>query len=340
MTTSEIGVGIIGLGFMGRVHAQAYQAARREGFPCVLRAVADPDPTRRSGQPPAAGNLGGPAPERVFDPAEVRGYATPDELLTDPSVQLVSICTYTDTHVDLAIRALAAEKHVLLEKPVALRSQEVRRLADAARTANTVCMPAMCMRFWPGWDWLKARVEDRSLGTVRSATFQRLGAGPNWSGEFYRDAARSGGALFDLHVHDTDFVYWCFGKPRAVSSTGTPMHVSTIFRYDNPSLHVTAEGAWDLAPTAGFRMKFLVCFERATAEFDLASGVTLHTPERSEKVPLPAFAGYDGEIRHLISVLAGGGRDIGATLEDAVAVTELLEAERESLSGSHEVSLP
>src|SRR5688572_1944202 len=153
---SPLNIGILGLGFMGRIHIQAYQAAQRDGFPCRLLAVADPNPDRRAGHPPAVGNLGGPAPERLFDPSQVRGYSTPEELLADRDVQLVSICTYTDSHVDLALKALAAGKHVLLEKPVALRSAEVKRLADTARSAKTICMPAMCMRFWPGWDWLKA----------------------------------------------------------------------------------------------------------------------------------------------------------------------------------------
>lgn len=338
---TRINVGVIGLGFMGRIHCQAYQAAERDGLPCTLSAVADPDPQRRAGQPPAVGNLGGPAPERLFDPAKVRGYATPEELLADPSIDLVSICTYTDSHVDLAMKALNAGKHVLVEKPVALRSSEVERLAEAARRARTLCMPAMCMRFWPGWDWLKDRILDGSLGKVRSAVFQRLGSGPNWAAEFYRDPARSGGALFDLHIHDADFVYWCFGMPRAVSSTGTALHVTTIYRYDDPELHVTAEGAWDLAPTAGFRMKFLVCFERATAEFDLATSVTLHTREKSERVALPGYAGYDGEIRHMVDVLSrgGSGPDLGATLEDAVAVTRLLEAEAESVASGREVGI-
>jgi hypothetical protein len=59
----------------------------------------------------------------------------------------VSICTYTDSHVELALMALARGKHVLVEKPVSLCSSEVARLVVAARNSGLICMPAMCMRF-------------------------------------------------------------------------------------------------------------------------------------------------------------------------------------------------
>lgn len=340
-TPSSIGIGVVGLGFMGRIHTQAYLAAQRDGLPCTFRAVADPNPERRAGNPPAVGNLGGPAPERLFDPAHVRGYATPEELFADPAIHLVSICTYTDSHIDLSLKALAAGKHVLLEKPVALRSTDVQTLADAARRASTICMPAMCMRFWPGWDWLKARIDDQSFGKVRSAVFQRLGSGPNWSADFYRNAARSGGALFDLHIHDADFIYWCFGTPSSVTSTGSLLHQTTLYRFSDPDLHVTAEAAWDLVPAAGFRMRYTVCFEHATAEFDISRSptVTLHTRDKSESIELPTHAGYDGEIRHLINTIASGTRKTDATLDDAVAVTRILEAEAQSIRTRQHVSI-
>lgn len=342
---NSIGVGVIGLGFMGQTHVRAYQNAAAEGFGCRLVAVCDADTDRRAGRVAATGNIAALAePKQLFDPRVVHGYSTPGELLADPAVLLVSICTYTESHVELALAALAAGKHVLVEKPVSLRSAEVRRLAQAANRARDdrglLCMPAMCMRFWPGWDWLRERVVDGSLGRVRSATFTRMGSGPAWASGFYRDTARSGGALFDLHIHDTDFVYWCFGRPRSVCSTGDQLHVSTLYRYEDAGspVHVVAEGAWDLAPGAGFRMRFVVNFERATAEFDLARAplspaLVLHTAEGTSAVEptVPGIAtGYDGEVRHLLSAITSGSRELGATLDDAAAVATVLEAEQES----------
>lgn len=336
-----LGIGVIGLGFMGRTHLNAYRAADLAGHACRLVAVCDPDPDRRAGLAGPAGNLGAGGPDRLFDPAQVEARAEPDELLRDPRVQLVSICTYTDSHVELALRALAAGKHVLVEKPVSLKLAEVRRLAEAARSARTLCMPAMCMRFWPGWEWLRDRIRDGSLGAVRSASFQRLGSGPSWSAGFYRDASRSGGALHDLHIHDADFIYWAFGRPRAVTSAGTAQHLTTLYHYDAGPAPIAAEGAWDLAPASGFRMRYLVNFEQATAEFDLAhpTPVRLHRESGSETLELGPLTGYDGEIRHLIGAIASGSREVRATLDDAVAVAEILDAEQRSMAEARTVTL-
>jgi predicted dehydrogenase len=210
----------------------------------------------------------------------VRAYASAGELIADREIDLVSICTLTDSHVPLARAALEAGKHVLVEKPVALHAEPIRELNEIARRAGRICMPAMCMRFWPGWDWLKARIEDRAYGACVSATFQRLTSPPPWSLDFYADGARSGGAIVDLHVHDADFVRFCFGDPDAVSSagrvgdSGAIDHVTTLYRYErgNGPAHVVAEGGWDHAPGFPFTMRYAAIFERATASYDIARG--------------------------------------------------------------------
>jgi predicted dehydrogenase len=334
--TSEIGVGVVGLGFMGRTHIESYATARRAGRNGRLVAVCDRDVERRSGGNEGRGNIAtGEKAAALFDPAEVRTYASADELFADPRVDLVSICTYTDTHSDLAIRALRAGKHVLVEKPVALRAADVRRVIDAARATDRLCMPAMCMRFWPGWDWLKQRIDDGSLGRVRSAVFGRLAAPPAWAPDFYRDPARTGGAIFDLHIHDADFVAWCFGRPDDISSTGTIDHITTLYRYRNGPPHVVAEGGWDHTPGFAFRMNYIAVFERATAEYDSqrAAPLLLTRDGRSEPVALEASTGWVGEVLHMLDAIAQGRRDLRATLEDAEAVTELLERERRGLVG-------
>jgi len=194
--TREFGIGVVGLGFMGRTHVTAYRAAADAGFPNRLVSVSDIDETLRTGDTSSRGNLDtGEHTEELFDPKQTSFHIDPDDLFAEPDVELVSICTHTMSHVGLAIRALEAGKHVLLEKPVSLYSVEVERLADAARAAKRTCMPAMCMRFWPGWDWLRRTIRDRTYGEVRGAVFRRLASAPGWSPDFYSDPAQNGGAL-------------------------------------------------------------------------------------------------------------------------------------------------
>jgi len=342
LAAQPIGVGVIGLGFMGRTHLGAYNAAAAAGLPCRVVAVCDADPSRLTATAAATGNLPGAVGDRpLFDPERTATYTDPAALLADPSVGMVSICTYTDTHVPLALAALAAGKHVLVEKPVAVTAAEARRLADAAARASVLCMPALCMRFWPGWPWVRDRIRDGAFGAVRSATFTRLVGPPRWGLDFYRNPERSGGALCDLHIHDADFIHWCFGRPAAVSTTGTLDHLSTHYLFADGPAHVTAEGGWDLARAAGFRMRYTVIFEHATADFDMArpDPLILHTAEGSEPVELPAVSGYEGQVRHFVQAAATGSKDLASTMAEAVSVAEVLDAERESMTTGRTVML-
>ncbi|TVQ81349.1 MAG: gfo/Idh/MocA family oxidoreductase [Phycisphaeraceae bacterium] len=331
-----IGIGVIGLGFIGWHHIRAYQAAQASGLNCRLKAVCDTDRSRWEAGSDSADLLS------KDEKARVRFHETVLEMLADPAIDLVSICTYTDSHTDLAIQALEAGKHVLVEKPVAVHTRDVRRLAIAAADARTLCMPAMCMRFWPGWDWLRDRIHDRSLGRVQSACFQRLGSPPAWASSFYADHSRSGGALVDLHIHDTDFICWCFGRPDSVASAGSLAHVTTLYRYEaHPGMHLTAEGGWSLHPRSGFRMRFMVCFERGTAEFDISRTPTLvlHTDSGSSAIEVGTGSGYDAQARHIIEAISEGRQDLRATMEHAVEVSEVLDAERMSLERSEVIRI-
>jgi predicted dehydrogenase len=202
------------------------------------------------------------------------------------------------------------------------------------------------MRYWPGWAWLKERIDSGEFGAVRSAFFQRLGSRPGWGGGFYDDPRRCGGALFDLHIHDADFVWWCFGMPGAVSTRGTLDHACTFYRYENlpgsrqnPGL-VVAEGGWMGQPGWKFRMRYLVAFDEALADFDIGREPALLVcrGESSHAVELPPGAGYRYQARAVVSALTGAG-GCAVPMEDAVRVTGLVEAERRSLESGREVEI-
>lgn len=326
-----IGVGIIGLGFMGRTHLAAYQAAAVAGHPVRVAGICDRVDVRHAraaASPPGVVDpLAGPPL-----PPDARWFDDAEALLYDDRVDLVSICTPTDSHVALASAALRAGKDVLLEKPVALRSADVRALLDVARQSTALCMPAMCVRFWPAWLWLKERIAEGSFGRLQSLTLQRLAARPSWSTAFYQDTSRSGGALIDLHIHDADFVLWCLGSPRSVLTHGSPDHFTTVYRFADGPAHVLAQGCWAHAAGTPFRMRFTAAFERATAEFDLsrAPQLLLSRDGASRAVPMSVLTGYDGQVRHMLGCLRGQEAPL-VTLEDALRVAQLLEHEQRSL---------
>jgi predicted dehydrogenase len=340
-----IGIGILGLGFIGRAHLAAIQQAVAAGEDCELIAVCDRSPDRRAGRcEPTPGNLSTADPGPLFDAARVTGYEHAQDLLADPRVHLVLVCTHTSAHVDHAIDALRAGKHVLVEKPVSLDPAEVHRLDRAASNAWAArrlrCMPGMCMRFWPGWDWLRDLIASRRHGELRSLTLQRMGSTPTWATDFYANLEHSGGALGDLHIHDTDFICWALGLPASVSSRGSLMHCTTLYDIHGVP-HTAAEGAWDLTPGTPFRMKYLAVFEHATAEFDLSRDprVTLYTRDGAQFPTIAPGAGYLPQFRHLLAAIRDPALPLRATLSDAAAVATVLAAERRSIETGQPVPL-
>lgn len=327
-----VGVGIVGLGFMGRTHLAAFEAC--DGARVV--AVADRNEALLDGHADesSGGNLEIGSAEAVFDPSVIDTFTDAAALCARKDIDLISITTPTPTHRALALMAMEAGKHVLLEKPVDLNPDVIDELAVAARARGVLVMPAHCMRFWPAWAWMKANLDQGTYGRPLRARFQRLGAAPTWNEGFYLDEAQSGGALVDLHIHDVDFLVHCFGIPRSVSSTGSTRHVVTTYDFGEGGVDVHAEGGW-LEPESEFVMVASIECEGGTMSFDLArdpevvvthNGVQTHHPEASEH-----GTGYDGEVAAIVRAIANGVQTPPVTLEDAAIVARVLIAERTSL---------
>ncbi len=321
-------VGVIGLGVMGSTHLDAYSQIPD----AEVVAVADRDPARLCGERKSEGNIKGQA-EGGFDFSKAKHYTEGIDLIHDPDVDMADICLATPLHAQFAIEALQAGKHVLIEKPFARTSEEAKRILGVAANSNGKAMCAMCMRFWPGWDWLKEAVNSGRFGKVLSATFRRVGEHPG--GPFYSDGQRSGGAILDLHIHDTDFVQHLFGTPDAVSSYGYKKntdhidHVTTVYHYpDGP--HVTAEGGWAMTKGFAFKMTYCVNFENATAVFDISKDnpVTLYEADKEPlSVELNPGMGYAPQLAYFIDCIQSDKGPERVTLKEAAQSILIVEAE-------------
>lgn len=330
---------MVGLGFMGVMHIRAYQRVRGARLTAVCDPVRQPvdgvlvDP---------GGNVGDAAPVKL-NMKQTRAYRDLNEMLADPNVDLVDICVPTHLHPKVAAAALAAGKHVLCEKPLARTSEQAREIVAAAQKAKGFFMPAMCMRFWPGWSWLKLAIEEQTYGPVLAARFRRIAEPPGWGRENYFKGAQSGGALMDLHVHDTDFVQFCFGRPRSVFSSGLSKfsgaidHVVTQYQFDSKVL-VSAEGSWLVAPGGGFNMAYTIHFENAMADYDFSRGAeALKLYVRGKKPKVVSCKGPDGyirELQHMVESIQAGQKPTVVTASDGLTAVEICEAEERSvLSG-------
>ncbi len=327
-----IKVGVCGLGMMGTTHLDIY--GNHEDVKIV--AVADADPKRLSGEDKASGNIDGQA-QGGFDINSVERYSDAAALIAEADIDVVDICLPTSLHHRFVLQAIAAKKHVLVEKPLCRTAAQARDLAERAAAVDTLVMPAMCMRFWPGWDWLKDAVDSEAYGKTLGATFRRVVSHPG--GAFYLDGDQCGGALLDLHIHDTDFINTCFGVPQSVTSTGYTQvtgaidHVMTQYHYDHIPL-VVAEGGWCMSDGFDFSMRYNVNFERATASFDLDRKEPLVLFEQGKSpraISLAQEMGYEFEIAYFLDCLRSGEHTSRVTLASAAQALAIVEAEEKSI---------
>ena len=335
-------VGVVGLGFMGVTHLRAYLDTEGANVVAVCDAVRLPVNGVLAG---VAGNV--KKSDDIHLGPKVRVYRKLDELLADPEVELVDLCTPTPLHREQAIASLTSGKHVLCEKPLARTSAAAREIVQAEERSPGFLMPAMCMRFWPGWSWLKQVVQEKRYGTVLAARFRRMSEMPAWSKQGTYTAGNDlGGALFDLHIHDTDFVQFLFGAPGAVFSSGVTApggsveHVVTQYLYPGgPAVY--AEGSWLL--TKGFNMSYTLLCERATLDFDLARGAeAMRITEPGQAAQSLKYDGPDGygqEVRYVLDCARYGKRPEIVTAKDGLRALEICDAEEKSIQTGNVVRL-
>jgi predicted dehydrogenase len=143
-----------------------------------------------------------------------------DELLARADIDVVYISTPQSEHLPIGLAAIAAGKHVLVEKPMALNAHDARTLADAARAAGVLLMEAMWSRYLPQASILRTLLADGVLGEIRSvmADHGQLIA-PDPQHRLYRPEL-GGGALLDLGIYPVQLASMVLGAPATVTAVG------------------------------------------------------------------------------------------------------------------------
>lgn len=330
-----LNVGIIGFGGMGHVHAACY--ARRNDV--RLAAIADIDKAKFAG----AGmelNIGTAG---AVDMGGVATYTSGARMLKEQRLDLVSICLPTDIHARYAIMAMEAGCHVLSEKPMARNIRQADAMIAVSTKTGRLLMTAQCLRFWPCYERLFDAHRSGEFGKLVMLSLRRVGGPPSWDGgSWFLDGKRSGGALLDLHVHDTDFVNHLLGMPAAVFTTGTTQcsgaidNCVTSYVYpEGPS--VVAECSWSYS---GFNMAFLAIFEKATLEMGYVDGnLILRKDGAITRLPLHPGEGYDREIDYLVHCIATGDRPERCLPESTRESLRLALAEEKSARSGRPVRL-
>ncbi len=337
-----IRVGIVGFGFMGRTHYKCWKSL--DGVEVV--AVCDVNPNIEEDTKKTVGNIGDTSD--AVDFSSLKLYADLDEMLADADLDAVSITLPTYLHADCSVKALASGVNVMCEKPMSLHAKDCQRMIDAAEDSGKVLQIGHCVRFWPEYAKAKEIVAGGKYGRVVAATFQRLGAAPTWSADnWFLDEQRSGGMALDLHIHDTDYVQYLFGLPKAVCSFGARgpggglAHIVTQYLYDDNKV-VTAEGGWAMTPAFGFEMSFNIAMEKATLVYDLTRTPMFRVCPAEGEAFTPQVEASDGwclQIGHFARAVRGEKVKPVTTLAESMNSVKIVAAEKESVSKGQKVSI-
>lgn len=338
-------IAIVGFGFMGEMHAQIYQA-----LPGVeLAAVVDI-------------NITGATEKLTSLGLDIPVYATLRELLAECEVQAIDICSPTGQHIELAVEAAEAGKHLFIEKPLAFDLDGCAQIEAAIQQAGVFAQVGHCIRFWPEYMALQRTIESGELGALKSLSLTRRSARPGGGNpqHWVNDEKLSGGAAFDMHVHDTDFVLHLFGLPKSVHSSTSqgmsgPDHIFTHYMYDG--IAVQAEGGWDYPQHYGFCMAFEAVFENGALAYNSSTETPLtltrkdkETEVVSVKQPGPkesgsssgnisALGGYFNELEYFSDCLKANKAPQIATVAQASETIRVLCAELESARSGRSTTL-
>ncbi len=263
-------IGVIGTGGMGNVHTRHW--INIEGVSVI---AFDQDATKLS---------------EFCDKHGIKGASSLDDLLKN--VDAVDICLPTHLHLETALKAIAAKKAVLVEKPMARTVEECQIMIDAAKKAGVLLSVAHVVRFFPEHRRAHELIQEGSIGRPAAIRMRRGGGAPKGAGLWFQDYEKSGGVLLDLAIHEFDWLRWTLGEPTQVFSRSVRLgpgksasefegdYALTTLSFDSGALaHV--ESTW--MDPSGFRSTIEASGSEGTLEFDSRMYPTMrvHTPSSS-----------------------------------------------------------
>ncbi|MGH3089278.1 MAG: Gfo/Idh/MocA family protein [Rubrobacteraceae bacterium] len=314
-------VGLVGAGFIGSVHLNAYA-----GIPeAEVVGVADFHPEVATAGAALVG---------------ARPYSSYEELAASGEVDVVDVCLPTSRHREVALAAARDGKHVILEKPIAGSVAEAEEILSAFDGAGPRLLVGHVVRYFPEYARIKAMVGSGALGTVGVARTSRRSPMLDGWNDWYADRRKSGGVLVDLLIHDFDFLRWSLGEVERVYARGTTGREYNRLDYALVTLRFASgaiahvEGHWGYP--APFCYSIEVAGSRAMVSIDstdrppveLVGGPT--GPGESPDVAV-GKSPFESELSDFVRCLKSGeepvvgGRDAVEALRISLAAAESME---------------
>jgi predicted dehydrogenase len=232
-------VGIIGVAGIARTHFPGWEASPH----AELAALADVD--------------GKILEQRGQEQGIDRLYEDPEDLIKDPDIDIIDICTPNVYHAPLAVAALKEGKHVLCEKPLAPSPKDIDKMIAARDKSGKLLMTAQHFRYHDSAQALKSLIDQGALGNVyhaRSWMLRRSGA-PTRPG-FIQKAHSGGGPCIDIGVHILDLTLWMMGHPKPVTVSGVTQNRLSKLKDAFSDWGGAIPKSWDVEEFAAAMIRF------------------------------------------------------------------------------------
>jgi predicted dehydrogenase len=297
-------IAVAGFGFMGMTHA--LNILKNKDLRLV--AIVDPDISLieknidKKGGNFSTGNID------KKDLASIHKYSSLDECLNSEDLDAISICVHTNLHYELTRKALLHGKHVFLEKPFCLDIKEGEELISLAENKKKILMVGHVVRFMPPYQKLKQWIDSKEFGELKFLSLSRFTGLPAW-GQWKEKHVKgtSGGALFDLVIHDIDFAGYVLGLPSEIKCSYLPGefskhdYISAMWSYKNKNVHVKIEGGLTFHSNFPFQAGYMAQFEKASVLYTSLKGevIVIADDQSVKEVPAgDAGSGYYNEIAY------------------------------------------
>ncbi|MEG0167895.1 MAG: Gfo/Idh/MocA family oxidoreductase [Ruthenibacterium sp.] len=277
-------VAVIGVGFIGETHLESWKKLSH----VTVSAVCVRNPAQCA---------------VLAKKYACNAYVDITELLAKEHVDIVDICTPTEFHETYILQAAAAHKDIICEKPVTLTMESMDRILDATQRAGVKLMAAHVLRFWPEYRKIKQLYDENTCGKILAVYAHRLAQyPPNTS--WRNNPGASGGGLFDLHLHDIDFLIHLFGPVQSIYSSGVKSangcwdNVTTILKFYS-GVTGTAASVFGMPDGYPFSAAFRLVGTNRCLEYDISAGVNLENLNSARRSLILYEQGCAPSVIHL-----------------------------------------
>jgi predicted dehydrogenase len=268
---------------------------------------------------------------------------------------MVDICSPTHLHYEMILKAAAAGKHIVCEKPLARTAEQARQAVHTCKKAGVQLLVAHVVRFFPEYALAQSAIANGQIGRIGVVRLHRGSYRPKKpAGNWFLNEEKSGGILMDLMIHDYDYARWIAGDVETVSASRVtenhpyaPVDYGLVILTHKSGALSHIAGSWAYPPPI-FRTHIEIAGDRGLIEFDSDGTAPIHNlilksgGSDAPDVGLPASpvseSPYTTQIKEFYAALAEG-KPTRVDATDGLAAVQIAEAAIQSALSGQPVKL-